>query len=91
MSSFRLRCHLDPLITIGSLVKVQSEVRDALCDSFDTPGVMLLLATLVTNANKYIGMTQSNVLNFDILKMMAGYITKMFEVIYTIKLGIRKC
>jgi cysteinyl-tRNA synthetase len=41
---------------------------------------MLILAGLVTGANKYIGTTDSSKLNFEVLKMTAQYITKMLEV-----------
>ncbi|TIB74818.1 hypothetical protein E3Q23_00087 [Wallemia mellicola] len=66
----------------GKLTNAKANVRAALCDSFNTPAALQVIADLVGNANVYVSQQRSanRVINVDILESIAKYTTKMLSI-----------
>ncbi|TIC04968.1 hypothetical protein E3Q17_00144 [Wallemia mellicola] len=66
----------------GKLTNAKANVRAALCDSFNTPSALQVIADLVGNANVYVSQQRSanRVINVDILESIAKYTTKMLSI-----------
>ncbi|TIC76045.1 hypothetical protein E3Q00_00177 [Wallemia mellicola] len=66
----------------GKLTNAKANVRAALCDSFNTPAALQVIADLVGDANVYVSQQRSanRVINVDILESIAKYTTKMLSI-----------
>ncbi|KAF8326622.1 uncharacterized protein EI90DRAFT_3146492 [Cantharellus anzutake] len=62
-----------------ALHQTQHALREALCDSFNTPEALARLNSLVSLTNVYLGRGRSNV-NIDVVKKVAAWVTKMLRV-----------
>lgn len=60
------------------LVSTQKSVHEAICDSFDTPTVLSLLAELMSKTNIYVKMAGRP--NPEVLRLVAAYVTKIMKV-----------
>eukprot|EP00088_Acartia_fossae_P053202 TRINITY_DN6041_c0_g1_i1.p1 TRINITY_DN6041_c0_g1~~TRINITY_DN6041_c0_g1_i1.p1 ORF type:complete len:765 (-),score=209.10 TRINITY_DN6041_c0_g1_i1:573-2867(-) len=68
----------------NSLAKCQANVHAAFCDNIDTRTVLESLKELITHSNAYTKEVASNV-NRQLLRNVAVYITKIFDVLGMIK------
>ena len=62
------------------LVQAKSEIHAHLCDSFNTPRVMLTMKNLVSSINSYIQSMGNAEPNFALLRAVATYITHLLTV-----------
>lgn len=64
---------------LAKLHETQAEVHQALCDSFDTPKALDLIANLVSAANVYIT-SRSPVKNTSALEAIAIWVTRILRI-----------
>jgi cysteinyl-tRNA synthetase len=66
---------------VQELTDMRMKVRERLCDSFDTPAVMLLLKQLISSANTYVAekRKENAIVNHRPLLMVKSYVEKMLR------------
>jgi cysteinyl-tRNA synthetase len=66
---------------VQELAEMRIKVRERLCDSFDTPAVMLLLKQLISSANTYVAekRKENAAVNHRPLVMVKAYVEKMLQ------------
>jgi len=62
----------------ASLSKSQTAVREALCDSFNTPEAIVTIRDLVSKTNVYIN-SRGTVLNVRLVRLVAEWVGKMLR------------
>ena len=68
---------------VALLTRTQQGVHEAICDSFDTPTVLSLLAELITKANIYVQSSAKP--NAEVLRLVTAYVTKIMKVLGVIE------
>lgn len=63
------------------LILCQESVHKSLCDSFDTPSVLIYIQDLMSNSRIYLKNIGSSLPYTQLLKDVSGYILKLLKVI----------
>lgn len=63
-----------------SLAEARDQVDEKLCDSFNTRGVMQILSSLMSAANKYISSHEASRVSVEVLLALSEYITETLKV-----------
>merc|ERR1712226_25926 len=62
------------------LIEAKKEIHAHLCDSFNTPRVMLVIKSLISSINTYIQSIGSSEPNYALLRAVATYVTHLLTV-----------